>query len=879
MGNIAILMTFVILLRTGRPYRIPGTRSCRPHHPNPMSKEDWDSLRASANNSATAQAEGYSTARHDQSTGRVVASIYPAIRNPAFIRRIKSKGARHFFVRAFMAQEIGRRASPAWAEALVTPNVNKPVLAADLDNPYRECYRNEHFENTVLRTLLGIPLKNAGDDLNYRPADSYAIQLQRCPWGLQAPPGWTPENDDFDKDDKERDSGPPPLEDWDVEAGPPRPPQDQPTPRGRDSARREERESEESSRQRGHQPRETRCEREGRRDTSSRDQSNRGDQSRARGRERGQGDHGSRERQERGGRHASKSRDNRSQRECSRGRQASKSRGNRSQRERSRGRHASKGRDSRAQRERSRGRESHSRRDRSRGEERRPHQETRGEHSRDRGERGGSQDELDRIRKEYTRGKGRWGDGREDHPWSREISPAKKLNKLAEQKKDLTRKRDRSRDSSRSPSRDRSSRGGSQGRDSRGASTETTDLATPSPEATCPMRYSGARKKSSTRTKFGHKDSDTGSDTSEDSESSARSWDTPYDRRALPPPPPGLCAPASSPLKRRKSIDSWATPRPLDCDRPDDTHALLAIEVPVFSLTESDREFIDEGEPVPREYIKRRDFESQLLTFSPDIWIGLTQETLLQQQGPLDRVQLCEDRIMASLLPRREWSRDEAQDVASALKTLPLMLALSHRWHIRIPNPPDLPFLEAIVWEDPECPREDFRYRDFRSSLVSAERWVGIIRRILYWLGEVPSGRRLAEQLTAVLNLSQERFGHPVTDWDTLAAQQPTIAPELRRDWHQKQRQDGNEGLHPARRAEEQDVRRVTLKQTEQTAGTAEVPPRDDTTPRAQPVATEPKEAALLTIGVDPEEARELLGSPVGSPNDLMEVDDAVLDE
>ena len=179
------------------------------------------------------------------------------------------------------------------------------------------------------------------------------------------------------------------------------------------------------------------------------------------------------------------------------------------------------------------------------------------------------------------------------------------------------------------------------------------------------MRYSGARKKSSTRTKFGHKDSDTGSDTSEDSESSACSWDTPYDRRALPPPPPGHCAPASSPLKRRKSIDSWATPRPLDCNRPDDTQALLAIEIPVFSLTESDREFIEEGESVPR-----------------DIWIGLTQETLLQQQGPPDRLQLCEDRIMASLLPRREWSRDEAQDVASVLKTLPLMLALSHRWHI-----------------------------------------------------------------------------------------------------------------------------------------------------------------------------------------------------
>ena len=722
----------------------------------------------------------------------------------------------------------------------------------------------------MLRTLLGIPLKNAGDDINYRPADSYAVQLQRCPWGLQVPPGWTSENDDFDKDDKERDSGPPPLEDCDAGARPLQPPRDQATPRGRSSARGEERESEESSRQREHQPRETRREREERRDTSSRDQSNRDDQSRARGRERGQGDQGSRDHQERRGRHASKGRDNRSQRE------------------RSRGRHASKGRDNRTQRERSRGRESHSRREQSRGEEH--HSRSHRGPSRDRGERGGSQDELDRIRKEYTRSESwrrrdrhdttrkevvREGD-RGDHPWSREISPAKKLNRLAEQKKDLTRKRDRSRDSSVGPSRHRSSRGGSRGRDSRSASTETTDLATPSPEVPRSGRHSGARrKKSSARTKFGHKDSDTGSDTSEDSESSACSWDTPFDRRALPPPPPGHCAPASSPLKRRKSIDSWATPRPLNCDRPDDTQALLAIDVPVFSLTESDREFIDEGEPVPREYTKRRDFESQLLIFSPDIWIGLTRETLLQQRGPPDGVQLCEDRIMASLLPRREWSRDEAQEVAAILKILPLMLALSHRWSIRIPNPPDLPFLEAIVWDDPGCPREDFRYRDYRSSLVSAERWGGVIRRILYWLGEAPSGRRLAEQLTAVLNLSEERCGHPVTDWDTVVAQQPTIRQELRLDWHQRQRQAGNEGLHPERSAAVQDVRRVTLRETEQAAGS---PPRDDSTPRALPTAAESKDDALLTIGVDPEEARALLGSPVGSPNDLMEVDETVLD-
>ena len=154
-----------------------------------------------------------------------------------------------------MAQEITRRASPAWAEALATPHDSRPSTAADLDNPYKEKYRNEHFENTVFRTLLGIPMKNAGDDLNYRPADSYAVQLQRCPWGRQVPPGWTPQNDDFEDDEKEQDSGPPPLEDnWDDETEPQQSPRDQPAPRDqsvpryRPSARSEERGQEESSR-------------------------------------------------------------------------------------------------------------------------------------------------------------------------------------------------------------------------------------------------------------------------------------------------------------------------------------------------------------------------------------------------------------------------------------------------------------------------------------------------------------------------------------------------------------------------------------------------------------------------------------------------------
>ena len=447
------------------------------------------------------------------------------------------------------------------------------------------------------------------------------------------------------------------------------------------------------------------------------------------------------------------------------------------------------------------------------------------------------------------------------------------------------RKRDRSRDSSRNRSspRRRSSHEGSSGRGSRGESTETTDLATPSPEAQRPAYYTALKKRSSTRTKFGNRNSDSSSDTSEDSESSECSWDTPSNRRELPPPPPGHCALTSSPQKRRKSIDSFATPRPLDCDRPDNTKALLAVEIPVFSLTEADRELIDKHGSLPRDYIARRDFESDLLIFSPDIWIGLTIETLLQQQEPPDSVQLCEDRVMASLLPRREWSRNEAQEVAAILKTLPLMLALCHRWEIRIPNPPDLPFMEATVWDDPNCPRVGFKFRDFRSSIVSSERWVAVIQRVLYWLGESPSGQRLARQLTTVLNLCQERMELPITTWDILESLQPPIDPNVHRAWQQRQRQTGSEGLPSESHTEGQDVRVVTLKQAEQAAEAARSPPRDDSmprttsAPRAPPAITEAMEESMLTLGVDPEEARELLGSPVGSPTD-MEVDEAVLD-
>ena len=319
------MSAFVILFRTGRSYRVPGQRSCQPH-PHALSKEDWDRIRGSGN-PTTAQAEGYSTARHDPTTGRVVATIYPAIRNPAFIRRIKSKKARHFFTRAFMAQEITRRASPEWAEALVTPNVNKPPAAAEVDHLYKERYRNEHFENTVLRTLLGLPMRNAGDDLNYRPADSYPIQLQKCPWGRQVPPGWTPENDDYDPDDKEQDSGPPPLVDnWDDEVEPQHSPRGQPAqrdqsaPRHRSGARNEERGREESSRHQEHRPRESRRDRGEYRDTSRRDQSSRGDRPRARGRERGQDDQEPREHREHRGCYASPDRDSRSQRGPSQGR-------------------------------------------------------------------------------------------------------------------------------------------------------------------------------------------------------------------------------------------------------------------------------------------------------------------------------------------------------------------------------------------------------------------------------------------------------------------------------------------------------------------------------------------------------------------------------
>ena len=215
---------------------MPGQRNCKPHG---LTRENWAHIRGSGD-PTTAQAEGYSTARHDPVTGRVVATIYPAIKNPAFIRRIKNKKARQFFIRAFMAQEISRRASPAWAGALAMPHGGRASTAADLDSleKFRERYRNEHFENTVLRSLLGIPMKNAGDDLSYKPADSYAIQLQRCPWGRQVPPGWTPENDECEEDEGEQDSGPPPLEEsWDDEDDQRKTPRDRPAPRDQSEPR------------------------------------------------------------------------------------------------------------------------------------------------------------------------------------------------------------------------------------------------------------------------------------------------------------------------------------------------------------------------------------------------------------------------------------------------------------------------------------------------------------------------------------------------------------------------------------------------------------------------------------------------------------------
>ena len=77
---------------------------------------------------------------------------------------------------------------------------------------------------------------------------------------------------------------------------------------------------------------------------------------------------------------------------------------------------------------------------------------------------------------------------------------------------------------------------------------------------------------------------------------------------------------------------------------------------------------------------------------------------------------------MAALLPRRKWSRNEAQEVTAVLKNLPLMLALCHHWEIRIPNPPELPYLEAMVFDDSNCPRLGITYRDHWSSQVAAER-------------------------------------------------------------------------------------------------------------------------------------------------------------
>ena len=228
---------------------------------------------------------------------------------------------------------------------------------------------------------------------------------------------------------------------------------------------------------------------------------------------------------------------------------------------------------------------------------------------------------------------------------------------------------------------------------------------------------------------------------------------------------------------------------------------------------------------------------------------------------------------MVALLPRREWSRNEAEEVAAILKNLPLMLALSHHWEIRIPNPPDLPYLDTVVFDDPNCPQLGITFRDHRSSQVAAERWVLLIRRILYWLSEVPSGQRLAQQLTAVLNLLEKRFALPQMDWNTLVIEQPPINPDLRREWQEKLRRAGNEGLLPQHHTEEElrqlqrkeeDIRRVTMKKAQEQAEAAKSPPRDNSVPqdnsalRANPALRAPSSTAeaedetMLTLGWTP---------------------------
>ena len=374
LGNVTDQFIFIyvwflsFLSSSGRPIRIPGQRDCKPHS---LTRDEWDRIRAGGN-PTTGLGEGYTMAHHETTVGRIVATVYPAIKDPAFIRRIKNKQAWQYFTRAFMAQEISWRASPAWAEALTTPHSGRSATSMDLDNPYKEKYRNEHFENTVFRTLLGIPMKNAGDDLHYRPADNYATRLQRCPWGRQVPPDWTVENDDYED---EEDTGPPQLEEnWDDDSAPQQQPRDNPTlrdhsaPLDRSNAWGEAREPRQgvSSRQREHQPRGNRRDRGKDRRSSRRDKSSRGDQPWSRGCDQGQPDR--------------ESSDHHEHRGC----------------------HASQNRDRHARREPSHGRNHHSHREPSQGRARQPRQES--SQGRDRrSRRSGTQEELDHIRREYTR--------------------------------------------------------------------------------------------------------------------------------------------------------------------------------------------------------------------------------------------------------------------------------------------------------------------------------------------------------------------------------------------------------------------------------------------------------------------------------------------
>ena len=66
----------------------------------------------------------------------------------------------------------------------------------------------------------------------------------------------------------------------------------------------------------------------------------------------------------------------------------------------------------------------------------------------------------------------------------------------------------------------------------------------------------------------------------------------------------------------------------------------------------------------------------------------------------------------ATLKGTGQETRNEAEDMAATLKNLVLMLALAYRWELGIPNPPTLKYLNAVMFDDPNCPRLEIVYKD-----------------------------------------------------------------------------------------------------------------------------------------------------------------------